>query len=69
MKTISVDVDVDVSLDDFDDDELLDECEARGLDVSNDYDRERIEHLMDCGLIEQAKEEAWAMILKSLSTD
>ena len=36
-KTIYKEVEVDVELSDFDDDELLDELESRGLDLNSKY--------------------------------
>lgn len=68
MPTISVDVDVD--LEDFDTDELIEELESRGRmsDFHPPIDLTRIEHLIVCGQIEQAKAESWAMITKALET-
>ena len=49
-RTITTEVDVDIDLDEFDDDQLLDELESRGLDmnsrfVDGDQMRELIEQI------------------------
>lgn len=66
MTTVTVDVDVD--LEDFDTDDLIAELESRGEEISlpNGFCMPRIEHLVACGLIDQAKKEAWEMIEKVL---
>ncbi len=53
---------VNIELDDFDDDDLKAELEARGFAVfkgstDTSIDLERIEHLVTCGLMEQARAE------------
>ena len=67
--SITVNVDVDVDLSDIDTEELIDELESRGetrpIDLAG-VDIERIRHLMMCGLVDQAKSEAWQMIEKTL---
>jgi hypothetical protein len=54
MPTISTYVDIDVELDEFGTDELVDELEARGFNVSSEpipeieaFDKYEIEYLMD----------------------
>ena len=49
-RTITTEVDVDIDLDEFDDDQLLDELKSRGLDmnsrfVDGDYMREILEQI------------------------
>ena len=41
IKTVSVDVEVEIDLDDFDDGDILDEVHARGLDV--EFEDENLE--------------------------
>lgn len=41
IKTVSVDVEVEIDLDDFDDKDILDEVHARGLDV--EFEDENLE--------------------------
>lgn len=62
-------VEAHVDLDDFDTDDLIEELESRGKggNISSPIiDLARIEHLIVCGQIEQAKAESWAMITKAL---
>lgn len=61
-------VDVDVDLHSFETDELIEELESRGRssDIHPAIDLVRIEHLIVCGQVEQAKTEAWNMILKAI---
>jgi hypothetical protein len=64
MPFISVEVDVD--LDEFNDEELIDELENRGFSIEKDWagkiELHRIEHLMDCGQIELARKELLEMV-------
>jgi len=64
MPFISVDVDVD--LDEFSDAQLIDELENRGFLIQTDQAEKinlnRIEHLMDCGQIELARQELLEMV-------
>ena len=59
---------VDVDLSEFDDDDLLVEIESRNLQANlpHNIDFDRIRHLIECKMIDQAKEEAWQMIEKTL---
>lgn len=61
-------VDVDVDLHSFETDELIEELESRGRssDIHPMIDLTRIEHLIVCGQVEQAKAEAWSMIVKAI---
>jgi len=61
-KTAHTTVEVEISLDDFTDDELLDEMEERGLEETGTFDS--IEHLIVCGQIEEAKSEALLIVEK-----
>lgn len=64
-KTITAEVEVEIDISDFDDDELIDEVKSRGLMGQIDaIDLERIEHLFDIGQEQAAKDEAWEMIKK-----
>lgn len=67
-----INVEVDVDLTDFDTADLIEELESRGRMPEADFnpaiDLSRIEHLIVCGQIEQAKAESWAMITKALET-
>jgi hypothetical protein len=65
--TVTVDVDVDIS--DIDTGDLMDELERRNETMPINLagvDIDRIRHLMLCGLVEEAKKEAWQMIEKTL---
>lgn len=63
MVTTTVTVDADVDLTDIDDDALIDELENRGYAVVTkegnsvlpSIDLERIEHLIICGLMDEAR--------------
>ena len=60
-------VNVDVDLDDFDTNDLIEEIEKRGYSVGgsgapNPSDMTRIQHLMDCGLMRDAASEALSFI-------
>jgi len=61
-KVAYTEVDVEIDLDDFTDDELLEEIASRGLDEQGTFDV--VEHLIVCGQIEQAKTEALLIIEK-----
>jgi hypothetical protein len=67
--SIRVNIDVDVDLSDISTEDLSEELEMRGdyrpVDTAG-VDIERIQHLMLCGLVEDAKKEAWQMIEKTL---
>ena len=60
---------VDVDLDDFDAEELIDELESRGYSVTKDAisidtlgSFSHVQHLADCGLIQDARTEAIGLI-------
>jgi len=56
---------VEVDLEDFDTDDLIEELEKRGYSVGSAGElsgMSRIDHLMDCGLMADAKAEALLMI-------
>lgn len=63
--SIRVNIDVDVDLSDIETADIVDEVESRGdylpVDTAG-VDIERIRHIMLCGLVEEAKKEAWQMI-------
>ena len=64
-KTITTEVEVEIDISDFDDDELIDEVKSRGLTGEIDaIDLDRIEHLFDLRQYDAAKDEAWEMIKK-----
>lgn len=67
--SITVNVDVDIDMSDIDTDDLVEELELRGKTMPTELggvDIDRIRHLMLCGLVEEAKKEAWQMIEKTL---
>jgi len=65
--TVTVTVDVDVDMSDFDTEDLIEELQSRGEDTTpHNIDIERIRHLLMCGMIDEAKDEAWQMIQKTL---
>lgn len=64
-------VSVDIDLNDFDDDDLIEELESRGYlcvkdAVSSLNGLERIEHLADCGQLEFARAEALQLVSKAI---
>ena len=59
-KTIYTEVEVEVDLSDFEDQELLDEIESRCIVESNTFDF--IDHLIVCGQIDEAKIEALKIV-------
>ena len=67
-KSIYTEVEVDVDMSDFSDEELLAELEDRGLTTAAKVDINRLEHLIDCGCIEYAQRESWQMILRHIQT-
>lgn len=47
-RTITTEVDVDIDLDEFDDDQLLDELESRGLDMNSRFvDGDQMRELLE----------------------
>ena len=67
--SITVNVDVDIDMSDIDTDDLVEELEMRNQALPlnlGGVDIDRILHLMLCGLVEEAKKEAWQMIEKTL---
>jgi Na+-transporting NADH:ubiquinone oxidoreductase subunit NqrA len=67
--SITVNVDVDIDLSDIETEDLVEELEMRNHTMPinlGGVDIDRIRHLMLCGLVEQAKAEAWQMIEKTL---
>jgi hypothetical protein len=67
--SITVNIDVDVDISDIDTDDLVEELEMRNQALPlnlGGVDIDRIRHLMLCGLVEEAKKEAWQMIEKTL---
>jgi hypothetical protein len=63
-------VDVEVNLSDFCTEDLIEELECRGQEqqILSCFDLIRIEHLVTCGMLDQAKIEAWQMIEKALES-
>ncbi len=62
-------VEAHVDLDDFDTDDLIEELKSRGhgsAELNPMIDLTRIEHLIVCGQVEQAKAEAWSMIVAAI---
>jgi hypothetical protein len=67
--SITVNIDVDVDISDIDTEDLVEELEMRNQALPlnlGGVDIDRIRHLMLCGLVEEAKMEAWQMIEKTL---
>lgn len=67
--SITVNIDVDVDISDIDTEDLVEELEMRNQALPlnlGGVDIDRIRHLMLCGLVEEAKKEAWQMIEKTL---
>lgn len=66
-------VNVHIDLDDFDDDDLIEELESRGYTCTKDSDSvagleglEHVEHLITCGLIDVARAEALDLVGKAI---
>lgn len=65
-------VSVHIDLDEFDDDELVEELEIRGYRVSKAHepatlgDLEHVKHLASCGLIADARIEALELVGKAI---
>lgn len=65
--TVYVNVEVPIDLDDIDTEDLIEELATRGAEaIPNGIDMQRLRHLFDCGLLEQAQSESWQMIKKIL---
>ena len=67
--SITVNIDVDIDMSDIDTEDLVEELEMRNHTMPinlGGVDIYRIRHLMLCGLVEEAKKEAWQMIEKTL---
>lgn len=70
MTTLTVDVNVD--LDDFDTDDLIEELESRGYVVSKSAgvdtlgDLDHVEHLVICGQASAARSEALELVGKAI---
>lgn len=68
MPTVTVDVDVD--LDDYEDDDLIEEIERRGYAVTKMAaglaDLDHVEHLVICGQLDAAKAEALQLVGKAI---
>jgi len=60
QKTVYTEVDVDIDLSDFDDQELLDELESRNLSENSKFDF--VDHLIVCGQLDEAKAEALRIV-------
>lgn len=62
-----INIDVNVSLDEFDDDDLIEEMESRGYTCTKDSATgleglDRVEHLAVCGQLEIARAEALQLV-------
>ena len=72
MEIVMPYVSVHIDLDEFDDDELVEELEIRGYRVSKAHepatlgDLEHVEHLALCGLIDDARNEALELVGKEI---
>lgn len=81
MPYVSVEVDVDVSLDDYEVDDLIEELESRGYTCAkngsvsdlgtamNNIDFDRIEHLSICGQKATARTELFSMVQEVIGYD
>ena len=72
MEIVMPSVSVDIDLDEFDEDDLVQELESRGYRVSKTNgtealgDLERVKHLALCGLIADARNEALELVGKAI---
>ena len=73
MTTIykSVQVEVEIDIGDIDDDVLVDEMEGRGFTCSKEDapDFEHVEHLIVCGQVEEAKNEALRLVAEMIGRE
>ena len=58
MVTKYISTEVEIDLDEFDDDDLLDEIKSRGIGEHFEPVFQHVEHLIVCGLLDEAKKEA-----------